>query len=458
MRIEERIEKKGRFWVCGREDEKVSGILTIEEGGRIELEVFELLGGFDSHYFDRIGGVIEGGGYVTLIRSFYKYKAIPLGAVSSSIIHVHKALLGVYLEEDDDEEVNFFSFATDCLDEWVGVGGTQVENFKHGVVVRYEQPEKIVYKLNNGMDLEVRFEYSLPGAGSLTRSVVEQRAVFCLCSSEYFKIDDFIEIASRLVNFLGFAIDDTVSIKKVRVSSGKIYRENGEEKFPVPISVYYESIPYSERVPKKHWRQMLFCYREIESNAGDIINNWMSSYEALAPSFRLYFTTKTGGQKYLEGKFLALVQGLETYHRRTSDEKEMGREKYKAMIESVFSSCPDEYVPWLKRKLSHGNEISLRTRIDLIMSPFEKYFGSYEERKGLVSMIVATRNYLTHYNEGIKGRARGAKDLAEACRKMEAIFQLHFLRMIGLTCEEVDMVVNNNISLKDKIVRDVSKD
>ena len=70
---------------------------------------------------------------------------------------------------------------------------------------------------------------------------------------------------------------------------------------------------------------MLFNFGAIKTNAQQVFNNWLNSYEYLSPALSLYFSTKAGAQKYLDGKFLALAQGLETHHRRTSSETLMDK-------------------------------------------------------------------------------------------------------------------------------------
>ncbi len=69
--------------------------------------------------------------------------------------------------------------------------------------------------------------------------------------------------------------------------------------------------------------KMLFRFPQIANKAENIINKWLLAYETIDPDLNLYFSFKAGEHKYLDSNFLALVQGIETYHRRTSDEKLM---------------------------------------------------------------------------------------------------------------------------------------
>jgi len=196
---------------------------------------------------------------------------------------------------------------------------------------------------------------------------------------------------------------------------------------------------------------MLFNFGAIKTNADIIVNNWLNAYEIISPALNLYFSTKTGAQKYLDGKFLALAQGLETYHRRTSDEKLMDEKEFKSLVDAVKSNCPNDKKDWLDGRLMHGNEINLGKRLKKIIEPFKDYLGSSKERSKLLRKIVDTRNYLTHYSEELKPKSAEGNELWLLCQKMEVIFQLHFLKVLGFSNEEIKNVVENCYPLKHKI-------
>ena len=140
----------------------------------------------------------------------------------------------------------------------------------------------------------------------------------------------------------------------------------------------------------------------------------------------------------MDGKFLALAQGLETYHRRTSNEKLMDDSVFKKLTENLIKQCPEENREWLSGRLQHGNEVNLGRRIKSIIEPFKELLGTSKDRKRLIRTIVDTRNYLTHYDKSLKSvSATSGRDLWLLCLKMEAIFQLHLLQVLGFTQAEV---------------------
>ncbi len=459
MRIEDEYVKTGYFWLPERDEKKIPGVLTIKNGGDIELEVVGLfdesiksLNGDDD--LNRIIGHVEKDGLVTLENCFYTKKNISFEGISKSKICVNKVLSGVAYDQNEVVTFNTLSFSVDCLDEWVGISGIRVDSDwdSRTATISYAPPENISYVLDSGIKLEICFAYTLPSSSSTTESKITQRVYFKLSSDDSRPLSDFTEIAYKLTNFLCFAIDTTVTLKDLSATSKEIQRDGGDgKKYPVPVKVFYPSIPFTEKAPDKSWHRMLFTYGTIKSNAQQVFNNWLRAYEIMAPALSLYFSTKNGAQKYLDGKFLALAQGLETYHRRTSDEKLMGSSEFDSLVSTISEGCPEEHSEWLSGRLMHGNEINLGKRLKRIIEPFKGKLGGSKERSKLLRKIVDTRNYLTHYSENLKDNAAGGEELCRLCQKMEVIFQLHFLKVVGFSDVEIESVVENCYPLKQKI-------
>ena len=83
MRLSEKFEKAGYFWLPSTPEEKLPGTLRISDSGEAELEILGIFGGqikaFDyESKIERINGVIEGGKLVTLDKCFYKNQNITL--------------------------------------------------------------------------------------------------------------------------------------------------------------------------------------------------------------------------------------------------------------------------------------------------------------------------------------------------------------------------------------------
>lgn len=221
MRIEEEYIKTGYFWLPEQQENKIPGILTIKDGRNIELEVVGL---FDENIkalnreddLSRIIGHIEKDGLVTLDNCFYTKKNISFGGISKSKVCVNRVLSGVAYDKDEEITFDSLSFSVDCMDEWVGVNGINVQNDwdNRTATISYKPPANIAYSLNNGMQLEICFAYTLSGFPNTTEAKITQRAYFKLSSEDLKPLQDFTEIVYKLTNFLCFAVDATCHLEK----------------------------------------------------------------------------------------------------------------------------------------------------------------------------------------------------------------------------------------------------
>lgn len=459
MRITEQHVKSGYFWLPSQPENRIPGTLKISDGGEIELEI---IGNFDTsleefsdnYNLQRIIGHIEEDGYVTLDNCFYRKKTLSLGDISKSLVHVNQALFGVHYEENEELTFSTFQFAVEGLDEWLGICGIKVDYdlSNYTASIKYESPLEVSFTLRNGLKMCFEFVGTLPGFPIITEAKITQKAYIKLSSEDPKPLTGFVTVAHKIINFLCFALDETVSIKDVSATSDELQVgiSEGEYRF-APIKIFYPSSPFSETPPRINWYSMLFRFSEIKDNAAEIFNNWLNAYEMIEPSLNLYFASKTGAHRYLNGKFLSLAQGLETYHRRTSNETLMDGEEYEALVSSILKACSCDKQEWISGRLKHGNEISFRVRLKKIIEPFKEHIGSSQVRSKMISSIVNTRNYFTHYDESLKNDAASGHRLWVLCMKMEAIFQLHFLKKLGFTNEQIKAVVNNSNELKQKL-------
>ena len=196
---------------------------------------------------------------------------------------------------------------------------------------------------------------------------------------------------------------------------------------------------------------MLFLYRDVVNEFEEILHRWLKNYETSEPAFNLYFASKSGAHKYLDGNFLSLVQGIETLHRRNSQETPMPEEEFSNLVDTILKNVPNDKKELIKEKLKYANELSLRKRLRKMIEPFRNFFGSSNGRQSFISKVASTRNYLTHYDSKLASEAASGKDLLMLYMKLEALFQLHFLRLIGIKDESISAIVEANRALRYKL-------
>ncbi|MDD2776246.1 MAG: hypothetical protein PHU06_09840 [Gallionella sp.] len=421
MRLPEKITKQGYFWLPNAPDNKLPGTLFISVSGEILLEV---LGSFDNFVqgiralslsnpeIPRIVGSVEDFGLVTLERCFYRNKSLFSSTISKSKIIALFAFSSVGYEDKEAISFSRCVFSIEGLDEWLGISGIKVAlgTDPKNVVIYFSPPEKIAFQLPDDITMEFTFSSAIP-APKVTEAKITQKASISLVSEKLRPLEDYLTLIEKIKNFLCFAIDETVSVGEVNVYSINITQKIEEEVFQeVPIGVYYKSAYNLETTPEIQWHSMLFRYGVISSKFGAILQNWLAQYEIAEPAFNLYFASKFGVHQFLEGSFLSLAQGIEVLHRRTTKEK-----------------------------------LTFSQRVQSMIKPFQSY-DCYRNSEGFIQRIVDTRNYLTHYNEKLADKAAKGVELWELHQQLEALFQLHFLRLIGLEEELIHKLVSESTS------------
>ncbi len=459
MRLSERFEKAGYFWLPSAPDEKLPGTVRISDSGEAELEILGIFGGqikaFDyESKIERINGVIEGGKLVTLDKCFYKNKSFSSGGISKSLVHVNFVFVGVQYEDDEDIAFSSFKVAVEGLDEWLSISGIKVEHdFEaKSASINFKPPDEIPIKLTEDIDLIFTFAWTYPSLGNVTEAKISQKAYIKLISKKLLPLQNFISLSFKLNNFLCFAIDRTVSITSTTAYSYELKQKITDDKeYEAPIDIYYPSLPFSQNLPKIQWHTMLFRYHNVAESLQRLLAKWLDAYDRIEPAFNLYFASKTGAHKYIDGKFLSLAQGIETFHRRISNETVMPDKEFKKVVAALIDACPKNRKEWLEGKLTYSNELILRTRLKQIVDNFETFFGSNKDRKSFINHIVNTRNYLTHYDINLKSSACRGAQLLYVCMKMECLFQLHFMKEIGFSGEQIKTIVENNYKFKQKL-------
>lgn len=447
MRIKEEFKKSGYFWLPSAPEKKFPGTLSISDGGVIDLEIVELFEsvGSDSidwgsfgldalnwepafnNNFKRIVGHIETD-EVTLDGCEFKegFPNLKTG-ISRSLLRVGKAFMGVKYREDESPRFKILIFSVDGINDWIGTNrdrsnppDSNYPRVYQRSPISFQHPEPVSFNLSNGMELSITFNYERSGSINPREDKIAQRTYFKLVSQKARELDEFTAIVEQIIAFLCFAMGDIVCFDSMEVTSENPppllpFREDfGYDKIGLlPINIFSPSQFYSKN-KRQIGSNSLFKFDKIKDNAERIICNWIDTYEQVTPTLHFYFWTQMQAYPCSEVKFLTLVQGLEAYH----------------------------------RKMFNENRMKLRNRIEEIIEPFEDIIGTDEERQEIITSIMDTRNYWTHYNPELESRIATGWNLEILCLKIEALFQLHFLRLIGFNQEEINSIVDHQLRWK----------
>ena len=436
MRVVKKFEKKGYFWLPTAPEIRLPGTLTVRDKGRVELEIFGVFAtSFEASRLNpnigRILGTIDTFGEVTLEDCFHFAASTSHDGTCHAQVFVGLALLGLRCEQEAIQ-VDNLSFRTDLVDEWLDVSEISVEYDWDNQVTSIisSKLESETFDLTNGLSLRISFPNTFPERRTASRIEVAHFAQLTIFSEFKRDLSVLLDAAHRLTNLICLATTATLAITdlstRLTESEGKEDEKSGRD-----LRIFYLSPSYTKDVPIRQRHEMLFLYGQINGDPVTVFRNWFEAYDRIRPSMNLYFATMNIGHGYLESRFIALAHGLETYHRRTSKETLKADEEYSAMVARILENCPVESKEWLDGRLQHGNELSLGTRLKRIIEPFKSYMGNSKERNRIVKKIADTRNYLTHYSDGLRELAASDEELSRLCDILEGLFQLVLLSAAG---------------------------
>lgn len=442
MRIEQAIIKEGVFWLEGQEDADVQGVITIKENEPIVLQLsgsFNIEGSvFGRPHVGRVLGRIEKYGYVTLEGCFYISQSFNYDSFDRSTLHVNSAYLGIAMKGNDDLQLNSLTFSCDSLDNWVGITGIKFEQVpKDGYYnLSYKKPDDISIEIGEGLSLSICFGASLPGSPIITEAGFKSRAYIRISSIDKSDFEELDKIAHKIVSFLSIAVGKQLVISDVL---GTIKGEQSK------VRVFYQSNKYAIADDLKN-KDMIFKFSFVKDRLEEFIKNWLSFYDIASPAISLYFSSINKQHGLIEGRFISLVQGLETYHRTISTEKVMTEDEFAILTKEILDSCPEQHRSWLENRVKTGNEISLVKRIKRMIEPFKDYIGTSALVGKLSNKITTTRNYLTHYNSTYEAQSAKGLELYKLIVFMECLFMLHFLKAMGMTDDDISAIMKINFS------------
>lgn len=429
MRLREPTIMKGFFWKASDAEHKYPGILTISDGGVIELELTvdspRALKAFETRRNGiRIIGHVQNAGYVTLDKCHKFSPNINMKGIHTIWLSFERVVSGVAFDEGDSIDIQSMSFTVENLQDWIGLSGfdrTELNNQPNSeeIIISYRKLPTKRFELGDGLVLEMIF-YCPAFINSFEARIVQGMRLHVRSETPK-PLEDVKIVCHRVVDFLSLVMNQPLMIENVTVQVPMV--EQGIAKSH-QADVFYPSPLIPNKVTKQQSGH-LFGFKEVESHFEDVLQKWLLMYDRLEPIYNLYFSVQFGYHQTLNGQFLALAQVLEVFYKRmyTDGHKKVDFiTKLKSLFEIYF----------------HTKSMSL---------DFDQKKSEDLRRwlNNLAQKILDTRNYLTHYNlkyEQSSNFARGG-DLKFLYRFMTLIFQAHVLKQLGFDELQVKDFIDN---------------
>jgi hypothetical protein len=437
------LEEQGIFWWSDEPvpeghfapDSSVSGVLRIDEDGRVLLELYGLLphphgpsavlteAGKPLPAEKGIYGKLKNsGGYVLLLE--VRRNGGSLGGIPFERYFAQHALVGGGLPQSNQQPLTFRKLQVELrgFEEWLTLRSIETKRTRSSVRVRYRDPGKVSYPLKDGR-LSIVYDISGPMLG-MSRSANLELKELGLIEFEPRKalsIDD-MKAQYRLLSDLFILLTGSeCNLDWPVLTSGKkkgrawtfYFLRNGQKKEP----------------PRLHecWTN----FSQLKERFGAIYSTFREKRETLGPGIYLYLGTRRAEQIYEEHRFVNLVWGIESLHRRRalpSDERSGLQKKISRIIGDLRRSADRK---WLEQQLRHAGEPSLADRMFETLKVLPLTLEETRLRKFCIE-CADRRNDISHF--GGQRQVGGAADynafILDLSKKSEALSYLYHVLLL----------------------------
>lgn len=431
--IEER-EYRGYWWLPEDEGRKLSGTLTVTKGV-VKLELLEDFGhqlisetdtektySLSLEERPRILGISTDGKWITLEGHHGASTVKRFPGIPTSIYRRAAAFIGAHFEPGEEVGFNEIAIEASDLNAWTQVSGfgVQIGFEKHEekdydvvsrIGVTFEPPDDIEIPLARGERAFIRFHAPGEGLGGGTDHVtLRQEAALHLRFARRASFEHVVERVGQLRNFLSLAVGRPVAITTVTGYQDDLVDKRGAS---VPIELLWK-IPHNPDPPKRRRmpREMLFTLPEAQPDIARVMRAWLAKQERLEPVFNLFFGSRYHPDLTIDVRFLLHAQAADTYDYRWR--RKPGK----------------DFVTRIGNLLDRCNTVSKK-----IVGP------SPADRQAFIEAVKVARNYYTHYNPKLEGKAARGGALYLLLVQMQAILEMALLRELRFPARTIDEIL-----------------
>jgi hypothetical protein len=444
--LDESWERNGIWWLPSHPGDQVAGSLTYSRAEGLRLA---LIGVFDNDALPRglmwFGGptvrrpVIHGltpGTLFTLIDCPQVSANVSAPGYTSEVYRPRFAVTDAHLGEDDlvFDEVHL---GLSHLDNWVTRSGITMsfhrtaDDVFERLEFNYVQPgEYSAPNLTVG-SVALAFPYTFSGPVAGTHSArLDESPEWAVTLAEAVDVATvFHRIVAPLTNLLTLGTDQPSQVDAVYLKSPHTEVRDGRRD---RLTLYYRaSHSFAGSSSRVDQDDMLFTLTDAETvGFYSLLDRWFTVATDLEHACNLFFSAHYLTDLPVELRFLNVVRAAEVYHRVRYATTALAPEDHAAMVDRIVSRFDGDDRVWLEGQLAYSNEARLiqrlRELIDFVGSALTPALV-----QGLARRVADSRNYLTHYDEGLHGRASHGVDLYRLSEALVLLLQACFLRELG---------------------------
>lgn len=461
-------EYTGYWWLPSLQDDQVPGTIKISEKNQIRIELLGVLQKgnetlnnendelLNSKKHEIILGFTKNGKLITIFQASFFGSNNNYPGINSETYNINYFLIGAHYRKP--EEMKFFKLGVrySHLSIWTYLGGSKfLESFNNQFsedkdLFNSDLPEltakttKGEVKICVGINREAQ-NFNLEVTKKKTSSIII-KPLTELSIEEYYR--DYLY---PLQNFLTLATNQKNSVTELIVFShhgekfNYSYYDSSEEPIKVIAGFVYEKEENNKVSP-----MLIFSLRDIENEFSLYIQKWLNITDEIQHICNIYFGLKyTESIGFMESYFLSIAQAVESYHRLKINTLKTSLKDHKERLKEIYDAIPEKHRDWLKEKLNHSHEPTLKDRLDELITIhkgiIQPFLCDANNINNLTKRIRDTRNYYTHYDQSLDGKYAKGSELFRLAQVLSFLLLSCLLNELGCTSERcVELVLRSN--------------
>lgn len=461
------FRRRGYWWLPDDSSSPVPGTIRFDPQGACELELDGSLGptehGEQSRgNTDLVYGKTRDGKDCTLVGAFEVARRSSGVGVESSRLVFNRLLIG---DGPCDPETTCF---THCTVDIAGLGEWMERDPLSGIIspkpdsdgtygsITYARPESVDIPIQS-RDAIICIEPRLSGHYSYRVRQIEYREELVIRPREPRPYQWYLDIVFDFRDLLDLFLNRTAPIGSIALYSDSDAEDSGRRStWPAKHDVCFRPVgPLYDR--KQNTELVPFPYPVLANDLQRIVDEWFRAGERTSTLARLRFGALASERLTPEFSFLALMQGLESFHRATQAGMYLPRREYDAIAEAMEQAIPQQTPPdlraSLRSRLKYGNEHALRKRMnDLVDSLPGALRGMiFGDEVMSVARMVDARNYIVHRDESLRATSMTPGELIRAANRLDLLASYHLLRQAGLSAELLEKQMTQHSAFQRKL-------
>jgi hypothetical protein len=348
------FEVRGEWWLPGRVERKVPGILTfslqngaelsllgslrsiLEEGERSEkdgvvrVSMTQAALGRSGHY-PRIHGAVGNDPYT--LEDCFRIRASNriLPGQGSETIRVTRILRGAFFEEDEALEATGISFGLTHLVDWIGEtaiseewnwreDGAPLEEMPRFRIEARKKPDRHVVA-ENGASVYLKHEIRIAGDGMSERTLT-QGFHWRVDQPRKVSMDDLLDLASDVQDLVSIATHRTAAFEFVRFWHPDVFQGRPKGKrLPKAIDLFVEWNAQADKPARRLYdHDLLFTFEQLGGIDG--VGRWMGAADRHRGGLGRVMGSRYAKGMFVSDRLLNCAAAVEAFDRELTGTKQ----------------------------------------------------------------------------------------------------------------------------------------